>query len=764
MTSRGAEGALRASIGVVIGLILMACAPAALAARWSIVPVKAPVRHVPGALVPGALDDVSCPAAGTCIAVGGDGGPAAVAEELTGTSWSPLSTPSTAGLTALRANHTDATLEAVSCPSASSCIAVGSFVDATGATVALSETWNGSQWTLVPVPVPAPAGSEGSNLVALSCTSATACVAVGTDGSTTAGYSAIWNGSSWATQPMATGSPAANGISCTSGDDCEAVGNGPSAQIWNGSTWTAQAVSAPSNALSAQDGGGNTLSSVACTSASFCIAVGSYFDPNFDGDPYSEVWNGTSWSITSIPGMYISLTSVACTASSACTAVGLAGIPPDQGEVTSGAQMAAVSWNGTSWSARPTGSTTGTFTSEGISCAGTMCEAVGSLNGEPLGETTSGGGFTMNSPEPAVGPPGPAIAGSGLSAVSCSTPRACTAVGGDGGALVERMSGRRWTAQSLALPAGMSSLSLDAVACPGLNACEAVGSTTGELGQIPLAEAWNGSGWSQQATAVQQSAADLAGVSCQARSRCIAVGSYTDPDADQVGFSEALSAGSWSLQPLPGDAGPGGAADLYPQAIRAEARNPFPPAIHPEEQDPTPTTAQLDGVSCARTTCIAVGSYVNPPNSGSSGTYATLAEQWNGMSWSALHPSNRRVLTAISCASVHACLAVNGGADAQRWNGHTWSFIQFPDARSLFLGAVSCPTTATCVLAGTEKGRVSVWRWHAGRMTSESVPNPRRAVFVSVTGISCASTNACVAVGTYAVHGGARYPLVERYG
>jgi hypothetical protein len=37
-------------------------------------------------------------------------------------------------------------------------------------------------------------------------------------------------------------------------------------------------------------------------------------------------------------------------------------------------------------------------------------------------------------------------------------------------------------------------------------------------------------------------------------------------------------------------------------------------------------------------------------------------------------------------------------------------------------------------------------------------------VFVSVDGLSCPSALACVAVGTYADRGGARFPLVESYG
>jgi hypothetical protein len=71
-----------------------------------------------------------------------------VVHELAGTSWSSLATPSAAGLAALRANHPDATLEAVacpatgiSCPSVNACVAVGSCAVHSGARYPLVERY-----------------------------------------------------------------------------------------------------------------------------------------------------------------------------------------------------------------------------------------------------------------------------------------------------------------------------------------------------------------------------------------------------------------------------------------------------------------------------------------------------------------------------------------------------------------------------------------------------------------------------------------------
>jgi hypothetical protein len=108
-------------------------------------------------------------------------------------------------------------------------------------------------------------------------------------------------------------------------------------------------------------------------------------------------------------------------------------------------------------------------------------------------------------------------------------------------------------------------------------------------------------------------------------------------------------------------------------------------------------------------------------------------------------------------------MAVAAGASAQLYNGRGWRALTIPGAQGANLGQVSCASVRTCTLAGTDRDRVAIWRWHDGAFRSQPAPTPRRAVFVSVNGLSCPSAGACIAVGTYARHGGARFPLVERY-
>ena len=85
----------------------------------------------------------------------------------------------------------------------------------------------------------------------------------------------------------------------------------------------------------------------------------------------------------------------------------------------------------------------------------------------------------------------------------------------------------------------------------------------------------------------------------------------------------------------------------------------------------------LSGVSCASASaCTAVGGPAQPATTG-----VTLAEGWNGTTWSIQHTPNPTGvqgsgLGGVSCASATACTAVGGSFNgtagatlAERWNG-----------------------------------------------------------------------------------------------
>ena len=98
----------------------------------------------------------------------------------------------------------------------------------------------------------------------------------------------------------------------------------------------------------------------------------------------------------------------------------------------------------------------------------------------------------------------------------------------------------------------------------------------------------------------------------------------------------------------------------------------------------------LNGVSCASTTtCVAVGDLIN-----SSSQEITLAQDWNGSSWTTLvtptFPAGTgAALSAVSCASATYCIAVgyaygasNTAALAERWTEPCGphSLCRFPQA------------------------------------------------------------------------------------
>src|SRR5207245_8482353 len=109
------------------------------------------------------------------------------AEAWNGSAWSVQPTPSPVG--ALTSE-----LAGTSCISSTSCEAVGLHLTAAGAEVTLAEVWNGTSWSVQPTPNPS--GALGSSLSAVSCASATACIAVGSYFTSTSRdtLAEVWNG------------------------------------------------------------------------------------------------------------------------------------------------------------------------------------------------------------------------------------------------------------------------------------------------------------------------------------------------------------------------------------------------------------------------------------------------------------------------------------------------------------------------------------------------------------------------------------------
>ncbi len=145
------------------------------------------------------LNGVSC-AAGDCVAVGSGGGVSgadALALRWNGTAWQQLTMPPAA-------QGQPDILAAVSCPGASWCMAVGSTKTGTTSAKPLTERWTGGSWQAVPAASP-PGDIYPTGLSGVSCASASSCVAGGTytigDGSFLGDaqltLAELWNGTSW---------------------------------------------------------------------------------------------------------------------------------------------------------------------------------------------------------------------------------------------------------------------------------------------------------------------------------------------------------------------------------------------------------------------------------------------------------------------------------------------------------------------------------------------------------------------------------------
>lgn len=208
-----------------------------LAMRWETATQKFVYFSTPNVSQNNVLNDVSCNAVGSCVAVGyfvefGNKYPLAIRWD--GTSWSTEFLPSPEEEPA----GTDTYLNDVSCSgsgAAARCVAVG--VNEGGAPqTAVGMRWNGEEWLEAP-PVE-PAGLEGDfSFNGVSCLSASECYAAGeyaTGEIETQTLIEEWDGSEWAVSPSPNPEGAErswlNGIFCRpSSTDCLTVGSSEAA-------------------------------------------------------------------------------------------------------------------------------------------------------------------------------------------------------------------------------------------------------------------------------------------------------------------------------------------------------------------------------------------------------------------------------------------------------------------------------------------------------------------------------------------------------
>jgi len=185
------------------------------------------------------------------------------------------------------------------------------------------------------------------------------------------------------------------------------------------------------------------------------------------------------------------------------------------------------------------------------------------------------------------------------------------------------------------------------------------------------------------------------------------------------------------------------------------------------------TISQLSGVSCTSVSfCVAVGEYSGLPGNGNNLSDQSLAEQWNGSSWSTMtttNPTTDDGLTGVSCTSPSFCVAVGSsqnGTVAEQWNGSSWSTMTTIPGDANILNGVSCSSATFCVAVGysstgdPEDLKTLAEQWNGSSWTTMTTTNPSTAD--TLYGVSCKSTSFCVAGGYY-YDSGADLTLAELY-
>ncbi|MGO9180446.1 MAG: Ig-like domain repeat protein [Candidatus Limnocylindrales bacterium] len=306
------------------------------------------------------LGALSCLAIGSCVAVGdyldsshyGQG----LIETLSGGNWTATTAP-LSGLSPTPRTNPEVYLEALSCPAIGSCVAVGNYTDSSGNGQGLIETLSGGNWTATTAPLsgldPAAGANPQAALVAISCPGTGSCVAVGMYSASSVNHQGLietLSGGNWTatTAPTSGLVPTAgtdpevylNALSCPATGACVAVGiyNDSSnygqglIETLSGGNWTA--TTAPLSGLSpaAATNPQVNLEALSCPGIGSCVAADNYTDSSGNvqgliGTQHGETWTATTALTSGLSpaagaNPQVSLVALSCPGTGSCVAVG----------------------------------------------------------------------------------------------------------------------------------------------------------------------------------------------------------------------------------------------------------------------------------------------------------------------------------------------------------------------------------------------------------------------------------------------------------
>jgi hypothetical protein len=281
-------------------------------------------------------------------------------------------------------------LDQVSCSSSTACTAIGFFVNTSRtARLPLVERWDGTSWTIQRTPR---LGRYVLDLAAVSCPSDNACVAVGLLGKRGPDQPVAerWAGATSTIQKLP-GAGTLKAVSCSSDVACIAVGypdaasGRPMAERWNGRSWKIIATTRPRGAY------GSQLLAVSCPATNACTAIGGAqrscpaTAPTCNTEPpLAEHWNGATWTIQNLPGpgpdASASPTALSCPSAGLCIAVGSRNNSPGSPSAPLGEQ-----WDGTRWTIQDTPDLGDSGSLNAISCVATPTIACLAIGGSKTG-------------------------------------------------------------------------------------------------------------------------------------------------------------------------------------------------------------------------------------------------------------------------------------------------------------------------------------------------------------------------------------------
>jgi Putative Ig domain len=349
-------------------------------------------------------------------------------------------------------------------------------------------------------------------------------------------------------------------------------------------------------AFNLPSGSEGSFTSVSCTSAGTCVAVGSYENASaFSGLIAAEI--GGTWgapvSVTSLPAGArtgtdedANLTSVSCFSATSCTAVG----NYTNGSGAAEALAVPIALSGTTTTPGdalpvnlPSGANSPTLDSVSCSTNGS-CTAVGTVETSSTPESivaTPGSSAWTATALPTSALPTGAFAGyTDLTAVSCPPSGACTAIGnydplagGEAGFDLPLTGGAPGQATELPVPSDAAMGSdqtavVRAISCPSAGSCTATGEyiqsaspETDRAFVIPIANGDPGTAAGLESPAGTNGPPTLAtgtGISCSDATDCDLLGGVVDDpiDPEQRVATDSEVAGTWGqLTALPSDLG-----------------------------------------------------------------------------------------------------------------------------------------------------------------------------------------------------------------